>query len=47
MKRAQQKKLDTIIAKIEALQGDIENKTQKEADALAVAKTRLMSILEM
>ena len=47
MTRAQHKKLDTIVVKIEALQADIENKTQKETDALVEAKKRLMSILEM
>jgi hypothetical protein len=45
---AQQKKLDTIIAKLEALQSDCAGKaTQKEKDAIQVAKSRLLAILEM
>ena len=39
-----QKKLDTIIAKIEALQNSL-HKTQKETDALKNAKKLLLDIL--
>ena len=46
MTNAQQKKLETIIGKIEALQSDIVKPTQKEQDALRVAKTRLLEILK-
>ena len=44
MTSAQNKNLDTIIAKIEALQADIARPTQSETDALAAAKKRLMQI---
>jgi len=45
MTRAQQTKLNTIIGKTEALQGSIEKPSQKEADAMREAKSRLLSIL--
>jgi len=45
MTAAQNKKLDTIISKLEALQADC-NATQKEADAMRQAKSRLIEILE-
>jgi hypothetical protein len=47
MTAAQQKKLDTIIAKLEALQHDCAGMaTQKEKDAMRVAKDRLLGILK-
>ena len=46
MTNAQQKKLDTIIAKLEALQHDCAGATQKERDAMRVAKDRLLEILK-
>ena len=42
---AEQKKLDTIIGKLEALQDSCANLTQKEKDAMRVAKSRLLEIL--
>jgi len=46
MTNAQQKKLDTIIGKLEALQNSISKPTQKESDAMREAKSRLLSILQ-
>jgi len=46
MTYAQNKKLDTIIGKLEALQNSMERKTQKEEDAMRAAKSRLISILK-
>jgi len=46
MTNAQQKKLDTIIGKLEALQNSISKPTQKESDAIREAKSRLLSILQ-
>jgi len=46
MTAAQQKKLNTIIAKLETLQRDSEGATQKERDAMRVAKDRLLEILK-
>lgn len=44
MTNAQQKKLDTIIGELEALQRDCVNATQKERDAMSEAKSRLLKI---
>ena len=44
MTNAQQKKLDTIIGKLEALQHDCVRATQKERDAMREAKSRLLEI---
>ena len=46
MTSAQNKKLDTIIGKLEALQDSMERKTQKEEDAMKDAKSILISILK-
>ena len=46
MTSAQNKKLDTIIGKLEALQNSMKRKTQKEEDAMRDAKSRLISILK-
>ena len=46
MTNAENKKLDTIIGKLEALQNSMERKTQKEEDAMRAAKSRLISILK-
>jgi hypothetical protein len=45
MTNAQNKKLDTIVGKLEHLQGEW-NYTQKEIDAMRAAKKRLMEILK-
>ena len=45
MTKAQQKKLDTIIGKLEALQSDCVDKSRKESEAMAEAKKRLMEIM--
>ena len=47
MTRAEHKKLDTIVGKLESLENSTKAKTQKEADAIREAKSRLLSILEM
>lgn len=39
------KKLETIIGKLEALPNSCTNLTQKEKDAMRVAKSRLLEIL--
>ena len=44
MTSQQNRKLDTIIAKIERLQAEIINPTQDEKDALTAAKSRLIKI---
>jgi len=44
MTQAENKKLDTIIGKLEALQNACRNLSQKEQDAMAAAKKRLMEI---
>ena len=46
MTKSQLNKLNTIIGKIESLQADCENKTQKETDALRSAKSRLIELLK-
>ena len=46
MTYAQNQKLDTIIGKLEALQNNMKQKTQKEEDAMRDAKSRLLSILK-
>ena len=46
MTQAEQKKLDTIIGKLEALQNSSSKKSQKEEDAMRVAKSRLLEILK-
>ena len=46
MTNAENKKLDTIIGKLESLQNSMGRKTQKEDDALRAAKSRLISILK-
>lgn len=46
MTTAQQKKLNTIIGKLEALQADIEKPTQTQSDAMKAAKSRLIDILD-
>ena len=46
MTSAENKKLDTIIGKLESLQNSMGRKTQKEDDALRAAKSRLISILK-
>lgn len=45
MTQSQQKKLDTIIGKIEALQNGCGSPSQKESDAMQNAKSLLLSIL--
>jgi hypothetical protein len=44
MTQAEHKKLDTIIGKLESLERLAVNKTQKEADAIRAAKSRLMEV---
>ena len=46
MTSAENKKLDTIIGKLESLQNSMGRKTQKEDDALRAAKSRLISIFK-
>ena len=46
MTSAENKKLDTIIGKLESLQNSMGRKTQKEDDAIRDAKSRLISILK-
>ena len=46
MTSAENKKLDTIIGKLESLQNSMGRKTQKEEDAMRNAKSRLISILK-
>ena len=46
MTNAENKKLDTIIGKLESLQNSMGRKTQKEDDAMRAAKSRLISILK-
>lgn len=46
MTNAEQKKLNTIIGKIEHLQNSCVNLTQKEKDAMRVAKSRLIEIMK-
>jgi hypothetical protein len=45
MTASAQKKLDTIIAKIEVLQNE-QRLSQQETDALRTAKSRLISLLK-
>jgi hypothetical protein len=45
MTNAQNKKLDTIVGKLESLQNEW-NYTQEEVDAMRAAKRRLMEILK-
>ena len=47
MTHAENKKLDTIVGKLEALENSIKAVTQKESDAIRSAKSRLLSILKI
>jgi hypothetical protein len=47
MTHAENKKLETIVGKLEALENSIKAVTQKESDAIRSAKSRLLSILKI